>query len=123
MDVGLSIASTIAELHSVKPELTWMQLFQSGMNVGKDMMGTMANTLILAFAGGSLSELLLDYAYDLPYIQLINSYTIGIEVMQGVAGSIGIILTVPLVSIFSSLLYAKVVVRRERLSEPENVIH
>lgn len=123
MDVGLSIASTIAELHSVKPELTWMQLFHSGMNVGKDMMGTMANTLILAFAGGSLSELLLDYAYDLPYIQLINSYTIGIEVMQGVAGSIGIILTVPLVSIFSSLLYAKVVVRRERLSEPENVIH
>ena len=123
MDVGLSIASTIAELHSVKPELTWMQLFQSGMNVGKDMMGTMANTLILAFAGGSLSELLLDYAYDLPYIQLINSYTIGIEVMQGVAGSIGIILTVPLVSIFSSLLYAKVVVRRERLPEPENVIH
>lgn len=123
MDVGLSIASTIAELHSVKPELTWMQLFHSGMNVGKDMMGTMANTLILAFAGGSLSELLLDYAYNLPYIQLINSYTIGIEVMQGVAGSIGIILTVPLVSIFSSLLYAKVVVRRERLSEPENVIH
>lgn len=123
MDVGLSIASTIAELHSVKAELTWTQLFQSGMNVGKDMMGTMANTLILAFAGGSLSELLLDYAYDLPYIQLINSYTIGIEVMQGVAGSIGIILTVPLVSIFSSLLYAKVVVRRERLSEPENVIH
>jgi uncharacterized membrane protein len=123
MDVGLSIASTIAELHSVKPELTWTQLFQSGMNVGKDMMGTMANTLILAFAGGSLSELLLDYAYDLPYVQLINSYTIGIEVMQGVAGSIGIILTVPLVSIFSSLLYAKVVVRRERLSEPENVIH
>ena len=90
MDVGLSIASTIAELHSVKPELTWTQLFQSGMNVGKDMMGTMANTLILAFAGGSLSELLLDYAYDLPYVQLINSYTIGIEVMQGVAGSIGI---------------------------------
>lgn len=123
MDVGLSIASTIAELHSVKPELTWTQLFQSGMNVGKDMMGTMANTLILAFAGGSLSELLLDYAYDLSYVQLINSYTIGIEVMQGVAGSIGIILTVPLVSIFSSLLYAKVVVRRERLSEPENVIH
>lgn len=108
MDVGLSIASTIAELHSVKPELTWTQLFQSGMNVGKDMMGTMANTLILAFAGGSLSELLLDYAYDLPYVQLINSYTIGIEVMQGVAGSIGIILTVPLVSLFSSVLFANV---------------
>ena len=79
-------------------------LLHRGMNVGKDMIGTMANTLILAFAGGSLSELMLDYAYNLPYLQLINSYTIGIEVMQGIAGSIGIILTVPLVSFFAAVL-------------------
>lgn len=106
MDVGLSVASTITEIHHVTPELGWRKLFCSGMNVGKDMMGTMSNTLILAFAGGSLSELVLDYAYDLPYIQLINSYTIGIEIMQGIAGSIGIILTVPLVSLFASVLTA-----------------
>lgn len=104
MDVGLSISSTITEIHNITPELDWKKLFRSGMNVGKDMMGTMSNTLILAFAGGSLSELILDYAYNLPYLQLINSYTIGIEVMQGIAGSIGIILTVPLVSLFASIL-------------------
>ena len=97
MDVGLSVASTITEIHDVNPELNHRDLFKRGMNVGKDMMGTMANTLILAFAGGSLSELLLDYAYNLPYLQIINSYTIGIELMRGIAGSIGIILTVPLV--------------------------
>lgn len=51
-----------------------------------------------------LSELLLDYAYNLPYLQIVNSYTIGIELMRGVAGSIGIILTVPLVSLFASVL-------------------
>ena len=111
MDVGLSIASTIAELHKANPEMGWRALFESGMNVGKDMMGTMSNTLILAFAGGSLSELLLDYAYDLSYTQLINSYTIGIEVMQGVAGSIGIILTVPFVSMFASFLETRCVGR------------
>ena len=104
MDVGLSIASTIVEIHDANPNLNRKELFRRGMNVGKDMMGTMANTLILAFAGGSLSELMLDYAYDLPYLQLINSYTIGIEVMQSVAGSIGIILTVPLVSLFAAVL-------------------
>ena len=98
MDVGLSVASTITEIHDVNPELNTGELFKRGMNVGKDMMGTMANTLILAFAGGSLSELLLDYAYNLPYLQIVNSYTIG------VAGSIGIILTVPLVSLFASVL-------------------
>lgn len=107
MDVGLSIASTITEIHHVTPELGWKELFHSGMNVGKDMMGTMSNTLILAFAGGSLSELVLDYAYNLPYLQMVNSYTIGIEIMQGIAGSIGIILTVPLVSLFASILTAK----------------
>ena len=104
MDVGLSVASTITEIHDVNPELNTGELFKRGMNVGKDMMGTMANTLILAFAGGSLSELLLDYAYNLPYLQIVNSYTIGIELMRGVAGSIGIILTVPLVSLFASVL-------------------
>jgi len=64
----------------------------------------MSNTLILTFAGGSLSELILNYAYDLPYLQLINSYTIGIEMMQGITGSIGIILTVPLISLFAVVL-------------------
>lgn len=104
MDVGLSIASTIQEIHEANPALSVRELFRRGMNVGKDMMGTMSNTLILAFAGGSLSELILNYAYNLPYLQLINSYNIGIEIMQGISGSIGIILTVPLVSLFASLL-------------------
>ena len=106
MDVGLSISSTITEIYQVNPALSWQKLFLSGMNVGKDMMGTMSNTLVLAFAGGSLSELILDYAYNLPYRQLINSYTIGIELMQGVAGSIGIILTVPMVSLIAAVMTA-----------------
>lgn len=104
MDVGLSIASTIQEIHEANSLLSVRELFRRGMNVGKDMMGTMSNTLILAFAGGSLSELILNYVYDLPYLQIINSYNIGIEIMQGIAGSIGIILTVPLVSLFASIL-------------------
>ena len=59
------------------------------MRVGRDMMGTDSNTLILAFAGSSVSTLLLDYAYDLPYQQIINSNNIGIAIMQGLAGSFG----------------------------------
>lgn len=104
MDVAMSVASSIHEFHQVNPNLTWKELYQSGMNVGKDMMGTMANTLILAFVGGSLSTLVLNYTYNLPYLQMINSYSIGIEVMQGISGSIGIVLTVPLVSLISSIL-------------------
>lgn len=104
MDVGMSIASTINEIHVNSPSLTRTELFKSGINVGRDMMGTMSNTLILAFTGGSLSTLLLDYAYNLPYLQIINSYSIGIEIMQGLAGTVGVILTVPITSLIASFI-------------------
>lgn len=95
MDVGMSISSTINEIYEKKPDATVKELFLSGIHVGRDMMGTMSNTLILAFVGGSITTLMLNYAYDLSANQLMNSYNIGIEIMQGIAGSLGIVLTVP----------------------------
>ena len=104
MDVGMSIASTLNEIHEKKSELSSSELFISGINVGRDMMGTMSNTLILAFAGGSVITLMINYAYDLPLNQVLNSYNIGIEIMQGISGSLGIILTVPFTSFAASRL-------------------
>ena len=68
-------------------------------------MGTMANTLILAFAGSSLNMLILVQTYDIPFLQLINTDSIALEVVQSVAGSIGILLTVPLVAFISASLW------------------
>ena len=102
MDVGMSIASTVQEIYEVNNTLSRKELFFSGINVGRDMMGTMINTLILAYVGGSLSTLITNYAYDLSYNQLANSYTIAIEVMQGLAGSFGVVLTVPITAAVSS---------------------
>lgn len=104
MDVAMSVSSAICEIKDKSPNLTGRQLFKSGMNVGRDMMGTMSNTLILAFVGSSVSTLVINYAYDLPFRQIINSYNIGIEIMQGVAGSIGVVLTVPIVALITSVL-------------------
>ena len=107
MDVAMSISSACHELRTVEPNITPVQLFRSGMNIGKDAMGTMANTLILAFAGASFNVLLLFQVYGYPLIQIINSDAMAIELIQSVAGSVGIILTVPLVSLLSSLLFPK----------------
>ena len=107
MDTGMSIASSIDEVYRVNKTLTPKELYRSGIRVGSDMIGTMTNTLILAFVGGALTTLLINYAYDLSFYQLINSYNIGIEIMQGVAGSIGIVLSVPLTSLVSSILTPK----------------
>ena len=84
------------------PELGVKGLFFSGMRVGKDMMGTMSNTLILAFAGGSINTLVFIYAYNYEYLQMINMFDIGIEIIQGVASSMGVILTVPICSLLAA---------------------
>jgi uncharacterized membrane protein len=104
MDVAMAISSTVFEIHDQMPELDRKGLFRSGMNVGRDAMGTMVNTLILAFVGSGVSTLLLTYAYELPYLQIINSNNIVIEVMQGISGSMGVILTVPIVSLIASFV-------------------
>lgn len=104
MDVAMSISSACSELRAVNPGLTAGELFRSGMNIGRDAMGTMANTLILAFAGAAFNMLLLFQVYGYPLIQIINSDSMAIELIQSVAGSVGIILTVPLVSLFASVL-------------------
>lgn len=105
MDVAMSISSSIDEIYKQNPTLSRKELFKAGMRVGRDMMGTDSNTLILAFAGSSVSTLLLDYAYDLPYQQIINSNNIGIAIMQGLAGSFGIVLSVPLTVFICSVLF------------------
>ena len=96
MDVAMSIGSSMSEILTQNPGLTRKELLKAGIRVGRDMMGTDSNTLILAFAGSSVSMLLLNYAYDLPYRQIINSNNIGIAVMQGLAGSFGVVLSVPI---------------------------
>lgn len=104
MDVGMSIASTIQEIHETDPTLSKERLFLSGIHVGRDMMGTMTNTLIFAYVGGSMTTLITNYAYNLSYQQLANSYVMGIEIMQGLSGSLGVVLTVPITAFVAVFL-------------------
>ena len=105
MDVAMSISSTMQEILQQRPDLRRSELIKAGFRVGRDMMGTDSNTLILAFAGGSVSVLLLNYAYQLPLLQILNSNNIGIAVMQGLAGSFGVALSVPATVLLAALIY------------------
>lgn len=107
MDVAMAIASALFEVHTLNPKLTRAALFRSGMNIGKDAMGTMANTLILAFAGSSLNMLILFRVFDYPYLQIFNSDLMAVEIIQGIAGSMGIVLTVPLVAFISAAILSR----------------
>lgn len=118
MDVAMSIGSAISEVYSQNPAISRRELFKAGMHVGRDMMGTDSNTLILAFAGTSVSMLVLDYAYCLPYRQIINSNNIGIAVMQGLSGSFGIVLSVPVTVVLAVFLYTS----KGRQEKPQKAV-
>lgn len=107
MDVAMSVSSAIGELKAVNPLLTAKELWKSGMNIGRDMVGTMTNTLILAILGSSTVLILYLYSLDLSWHQLMSSSYIGIEIISSVSSAIGVILAVPLTALASALLYGK----------------
>ncbi|MEG0593219.1 MAG: YibE/F family protein, partial [Coprobacillus sp.] len=107
MDVGMSIVSALYEVYNHSPNLSKEELFNSGIEIGKDMIGTMANTLILAFTGSSFVSLLVLFSYNVNIVQLMNSNYLIIEFAQGIAGTLGIVLTVPIASFISSYVLKK----------------
>ncbi len=107
MDTSMSVASAMAELKDKRRDIGLRELFLSGMVIGRDTTGTMANTLVLAFAGSSLNMMVLIYSYDVSFIQLMNTDFVAVELVRAVAGSLGIILTVPCVAVITAWLLTR----------------
>ena len=104
MDVGMSIASSLDEIKMKNPEITWQELLKSGMNIGRDVIGTMTNTLILAYVGGSLTLILLFMACNMSAYEILNKETIAEQLISAIAGSMGVVYTVPITSLVYSVL-------------------
>ncbi len=106
MDVAMSVASALYELKQ-KADIGSRELFKSGIAIGRDMMGTMANTLVLAYVGGSLSATVLTVLYNSSLLEVMNKERIAVELMQALIGSIGILFTIPFTCLICALLYKK----------------
>ncbi len=107
MDVAMSIASAMTEVHTVAPKMGSKELFRSGMNIGRDMVGTMTNTLILAFLGSGFSLVIYLFSLGMSPYQLISSAYLTIEAVSGISSSIGVILAVPLTALISSVILTR----------------
>jgi uncharacterized membrane protein len=105
MDIGISISSSISEIHQTSEKISFKQLYKSGMNIGSDITGAMANTLILAYIGGALPLAIL--AHNVPPIKFFSLNAISSEILAALAGSIGIVLCVPATSAISSYLFSR----------------
>lgn len=108
MDVSMSLSSSLLEVSEQMAEKrSFKKLFRSGMTIGRDIMGTMANTLILAYIGSSLSVVILLVASETSLLSLFNREMIVEEIMQALTGSFGILFTIPLTSLFAAFLYSR----------------
>lgn len=107
MDVTMGIASSLSEVHAANPELSRRELFRSGMNIGRDMVGTMTNTLILAFLGSGFTLILYLYSLGLSSRQLLSSAYVSLEVVSGVASSVGVILSIPLTALITAEVFTR----------------
>lgn len=105
MDVSISIAAALAELKEKLPAIGFKELLQSGMTISRDIMGTMANTLILAYIGGFMSGVLLMVAYNSSMLDLFNREMIVVECLQALVGSLGILMTLPFTSFICAMLF------------------
>ncbi|MBQ4546451.1 MAG: YibE/F family protein [Oscillospiraceae bacterium] len=107
MDVTMGISSSLFEVSAANPQLGQKELFRSGMNIGRDMVGTMTNTLILAFLGSSFVLILYLYSIGLSTHQLLSSAYLSIEVISGISSSIGVILSIPITAFITAKALAK----------------
>lgn len=106
MDIAVSIASSIEEIVTTSPRVRVKALAKSGIIIGKDTMGTMTNTLMLAYLSGGLPLMLLLLKNNISTGFIIN-VTLSMEILRAVIGSIGIVLSIPITLFFSILLYRK----------------
>ncbi|CCO07989.1 YibE/F family protein [Desulforamulus hydrothermalis] len=107
MDVAISIAAAVEEVQKANPALDTRALMQAGINVGRDVMGTMANTLILAYTGSAIPLILIFMAYQMPFLKIINLDLIATEIVRALTGSIGLILAIPVTSLAAGWLFSR----------------
>lgn len=109
MDVAISISSSLLEISIANPGYGPKKLFNSGMNIGRDIIGTMVNTLVLAYAGASLPVILLftTQREDFPLLKIMNMEFVGAELTRSLAGLVGLALAIPATAYIASKIYSK----------------
>ncbi|MBU0540710.1 YibE/F family protein, partial [Patescibacteria group bacterium] len=104
---AVSIASGVVEIRKANPKLNIKKLFHSGMVIGRDHMGAMANTLIFAYVGASLSTLLLYNQFGGSWLKFLNFDIVSDEILRSLSGTIGLVLTVPMTAILAAMACIK----------------
>jgi uncharacterized membrane protein len=104
-DITIVQASVVRELAHTDPTLGLAQLYERAMNVGRDHVGSLVNTLVLAYTGASLSLLILLNVGEFGVARALNLELVASEVVHTLVGSIGLVLAVPITTVLAALLF------------------
>lgn len=107
MDVAVSILAALKEVAEAMTNPMPGDLFESGMRIGRNMLGTMSNTLIFAFAGGALTTMLVFFSYGVQFHQIFHSDYLTLELTQGLCSTAAVILTVPAASVVGAAVFSQ----------------
>ncbi len=106
-DVAVSIVSGISEVHKHNPRLGFRALTVSGIAIGRDHMAALANTLVYAYVGASLSSLLLYKQFDASWLKFVNFDSVVDEIVRSLCGTIGLIFTVPITAFLAAWIISR----------------
>jgi len=97
-DIAVTQAAVVVELYNSNSKLSPRDVYKRALRVGREHVGALVNTLVLAYAGASLPMLMYFYLAPVGFWSLINSEIFATEIIRAVVGSIGLIMTVPIVT-------------------------
>ena len=113
-DVSVSISSALHEIYVKNPKITKIELFKSGMIIGKDIIGTMVDTLVFAFLGSSIATVLVLISYGVDFNQLVSSDFFAVELVNSLIGTAVVIIMVPVSAYLSGVIYKKEKIKLKR---------
>lgn len=105
MDVAITMSSSIFSLYEKNNNISLAALKTSGLEIGKDIMGTMTGILFFAYLSGSIPMLIL-YLKNSSPLAFSLSINLSLEVARALAGGIGIVLTIP-IGLYTAIFFVK----------------
>lgn len=104
MHIAMLIVSGLDEIKLKSPDITWKDLLKDGMNIGKNSIMTASSTLLFAYIGSTLTLIILYMSSNMEFTEILNKETIAEQIIAAIAGSIGVIYTIPITSLIYSAL-------------------
>ena len=106
MDIAMDIAASMDEIKIKKPDISAKELIKSGFTVGRQVIGTMTTTLLLAYSGGYLTLLMVFRVKDPSFMRMVNLKIVSAEIMRTLIGSIGLVMVAPITAILGGIIIA-----------------